>query len=122
MSRKTHRSRSRAHALVFAALGDPTRLALVATLSGGELHSIAQLTQSSRLTRGSRLTRQAITKHLHVLQHAGVVRCERRGRESLFAIEPEPLTAAIGYLESLSEQWDQALDRLKLFVKDKDTH
>jgi DNA-binding transcriptional ArsR family regulator len=116
MSRKTPSSRSarrRSHAPVFAALGDRTRLALVAKLSGGELYSISQLTE------GSRLTRQAVTKHLRVLQHAGMVRCMRRGRESLFAFNPEPLQEAKNYLESVSEQWDQSLARLKMFVEEE---
>ncbi|MGA2727719.1 MAG: metalloregulator ArsR/SmtB family transcription factor [Terracidiphilus sp.] len=115
MSRRTPNPRSarrRFHAPVFAALGDRTRLALVAKLSHGELHSISQLTQ------GSRLTRQAITKHLRVLEHAGVVRSMRRGRESLFAFNPEPLEDAKSYLESVSEQWDQTLARLKMFVEE----
>jgi DNA-binding transcriptional ArsR family regulator len=115
MSRKIPSSRlaqRRSHAPVFAALGDRTRLALVAKLSHGELHSISELTQ------GSRLTRQAITKHLHVLERAGMVRCMRRGRESLFAFNPEPLYEAKSYLESVSEQWDQALTRLKMLVEE----
>ncbi len=82
-------------------------------MSLGELYSISQLTQ------GSRLTRQAITKHLRVLEQAGMVRCMRRGRESLFAFNPEPLEEAKSYLESVSEQWDQALARLKIFVEDE---
>jgi DNA-binding transcriptional ArsR family regulator len=116
MSRKTPSSRSarrRSHAPVFAALGDRTRLALVAKLTEGELYSISELTQ------GSRLTRQAITKHLRVLEHAGIVRCMRRGRESQFAFNPEPLYEAKSYLESVSEQWDLALARLKMFVEEK---
>jgi DNA-binding transcriptional ArsR family regulator len=63
---------------MFAALGDETRLALVAELSGGQPRSIAQLTE------GSRLTRQAITKHLRVLQRARIVRNVRTGRENRF--------------------------------------
>jgi DNA-binding transcriptional ArsR family regulator len=114
MSRKIPKVRRRAYTPVFAALGDPTRLALVTTLSSGEARSIAQLTE------GSRLTRQAITKHLHVLADAGMVRCVRRGRESLFAFEPRPLTAAMSYLESVSERWDRALGRLKSFVEDEE--
>jgi DNA-binding transcriptional ArsR family regulator len=105
-------ARRRSHAPIFAALGDRTRLALVARLSQGELYSISQLTQ------GSRLTRQAITKHLRVLEDAGMVRRMRRGRESLFAFSPEPLDEAKSYLESVSEQWEQALARLKMFVED----
>ena len=98
---------------MFAALGDTTRLALVAKLSRGDLSSISQLTQ------GSRLTRQAVTKHLRVLERAGVLRSQRHGRESLFALNPEPLQAAKNYLESISAQWDHALARLKAFVEEE---
>ena len=103
--------RSRDFAPVFAALGDRTRLALIVRLSEGERHSISQLAQ------GSRLTRQAVTKHLHVLEHAGIVRCTRSGRESRFSLDPEPLTEARRYLDRVSEQWDQALSRLREFVE-----
>ena len=102
----------RAHASVFAALGDETRLSLVAKLSGGRPRSIAQLTV------GSRLTRQAITKHLRALESAGVVRSARYGRESLFEFDPAPMEEIRKYLDFVSEQWDQALDRLKAFVED----
>ena len=114
----SHRSRSalaaapRSHALVFAALGDETRLALVARLSRGESHSISQLTE------GSKLTRQAVTKHLHVLERAGVVRCVRAGRESLFAFNPEPIDEMRRYLDQVSELWDRKLARLKAFVEE----
>ena len=110
MSRRT-RSRialkRRAHAPVFAALGDKTRLSLVAQLCGGKPRSISQL------TRGSRLTRQAITKHLRVLEDAGVVRSVRSGRENLFEFHPEPIDELKKYLDLVSEQRDQALSRLK---------
>jgi DNA-binding transcriptional ArsR family regulator len=96
---------------VFAALGDETRLSLVAELSGGSPRSIAQLTQRRTLTR------QAVTKHLRVLEDAGLVRAVRRGRESLFELEPESLDEARSALESISQQWDQALARLKSFVE-----
>src|ERR1700679_3093427 len=101
----------RAHAPVFAALGDETRLALVSKLSDGRPHSISQLTE------GSRLTRQAITKHLRVLQKAGMVRCDRQGRESRFEFDPKPIEDIQRYLEFVSEQWDQTLSRLKAFVE-----
>ena len=104
----------RAHAPVspvFAALGDETRLSLVVKLSGGRAHSISQLTE------GSRLTRQAITKHLRVLESVGIVRCVRTGRESLYEFDPEPIGEIREYLELVSEQWDQALGRLKAFVE-----
>ena len=115
MSHKTRRSmvaKGRAHALIFAALGDETRLALVVRLSGGEPHSISQLTE------GSRLTRQAITKHLRVLENVGIVHAVRAGRESLFELDPKPLEEMKQYLDLVSEQWDQALARLKSFVED----
>lgn len=104
-------SQSRAPALIFAALGDATRLRLVARLCGGELRSI------SDLTRGSRLTRQAITKHLSVLQNAGVVCRFRSGRHSLFKFHPQPIDALRDYLDFVSEQWDHALARLKSLVE-----
>lgn len=98
--------------MVFAALGDETRLALVAKLSSGQPHSISQLTE------GSRLTRQAITKHLRVLEGVGIVRCTRAGRERLFEFDPKPIGEMKRYLDAVSEQWDQALSRLKAFVED----
>lgn len=99
------------NAPVFAALGDETRLRLLARLSGGDRWSI------SRLTEGSPLTRQAITKHLHVLEDAGLVRRERRGRESLYMLRPRPLDDAQRALETISRQWDDALARLKAYVE-----
>jgi len=98
-------------ASLFAALGDETRLSLIGKLSSGTPQSI------SRLAEGSALTRQAITKHLRVLEGARVVRSVRVGRESLFEFRPEPLKEAQSYLERVSEQWEDALGRLKLFVE-----
>ncbi len=92
-------------------MGDATRLALVAQLSAGEPRSIAQL------TAGSRLTRQAITKHLRVLEHAGIVHGTRCGRESLFELAPRPIEEMQDYLNDVSHQWDQAPARLKSFVE-----
>jgi len=109
-SRSTRRRQ--AYARAFAALGDGTRLALVAKLADGETHSIAQL------TTGSHLTRQAITKHLRVLQDVGLVRCTRAGRETRFEFNPQPIHETKQYLELVSAQWDQALSRLKAFVED----
>jgi len=100
-----------ARAPIFAALGDETRLALVAKLCRRQPYSISQL------THGSRLTRQAITKHLRVLESAGIVHSVRRGRESLFEFDPQPIEGIREYLDLVSEQWDQALSRLKSFVE-----
>ena len=114
MSRKGHSStaaRRQVHAPVFAALGDETRLSLVAKLCGGQPLSISQLTE------GSRLTRQAITKHLRVLERAEIVHSVRTGRESLFEFHPEPIDKIKSYLDLVSEQWDRTLSRLKSFVE-----
>jgi len=101
----------RAHAPDFAALGDETRLALIAKLCAGQSHSISQL------TKGSKLTRQAITKHLGVLESVGIVHSVRTGRESRFEFDPEPMEEMKKYLDLVSAQWDQALSRLKAFVE-----
>jgi DNA-binding transcriptional ArsR family regulator len=105
-------AKPRAGAPVFAALGDQTRLTLVARLCAGRPYSISQLTQ------GSQLTRQAITKHLRVLESVGMVHSVRTGRESLFEFDPQPIEGVKEYLDLVSQQWDQALSRLKSFVED----
>lgn len=121
MSRRSHKrspaklrvgsGSAQRYELLFSALGDKTRLALVARLSSGEPYSI------SRLTSGTRLTRQAITKHLRVLEGAGLVHSIRRGRESLFEFNPKPAVELKEYLEIISRQWDERLARLKKFVE-----
>jgi len=108
--RSTSAAKRRMQASVFAALGDETRLALVAKLAGGQPHSISQL------TKGSQLTRQAISKHLRVLKTAGMVQSVRAGRENRFAFSPRPIEEVQEYFDFVSEQWDQALSRLKSFV------
>ncbi len=100
-----------APAPVFAALGDQTRLKLVSRLSDGRPRSIAQLTD------GSGLTRQAVTKHLRVLEHAGLVRSRRIGRESRFEFTPRPVEDARAFLDRVSAQWDEAIASLKAFVE-----
>src|ERR1700689_1063809 len=92
---------------VFAALGDDTRLSLIAKLCAGPPYSISQLAE------GSRLTRQAITKHLRVLESVGIVHSLHKGRESLFEFDPKPVEESRKYLDFVSKQWDQALSRLK---------
>lgn len=101
----------RQRASVFAALGDETRLSVLAKLSNGQPQSI------SRLTAGTELTRQAVTKHLRVLADAGVVRNIRVGRENLFALELRPIEEVRDYLDQVSRQWDDALARLKAHVE-----
>lgn len=102
-----------AAAPIFAALGDPTRLSLLTRLSDGQARSIAAL------SAGAAMTRQAVTKHLRVLEKVGLVRSDRVGRESRYALRPEPLAAARSYLDEVSAQWDDALGRLKGFVEEQ---
>ena len=96
---------------VFAALGDGTRLDLVARLCGGEPLSITQL------SAGAAVTRQAITKHLHVLEEAGLVRGARRGREQRWELDPQKLDLARRCLEQIGREWESALGRLKDYVE-----
>lgn len=106
------RADSSSVASVFAALGDPTRLALLSRLADGPAQSVVEL------TRGTGLTRQGISKHLAVLEEAGVVSSTRVGRESRFAIQPAGLAEASRYLERASRQWDDAAARLRALVED----
>ena len=109
--RKTKQPALHRSAPVFAALGDPTRLRLVAALCAGGALSIAQL------TAGTAITRQAVTKHLEVLADAGLVRDVRQGRERLWELEPSRIDEARDALDAIAQQWDQALQRLKTFVE-----
>jgi DNA-binding transcriptional ArsR family regulator len=102
---------ARARAAVFAALGDETRLSLLARLCDGQRYSIAELTE------GTKLTRQAVTKHLRVLERVRIVHGTREGRQSLFQFNPQPVIEMKEYLERVATQWDSALARLKSFVE-----
>jgi DNA-binding transcriptional ArsR family regulator len=86
-------------ATIFAALGDPTRLRLVAVLCAGGAFSIAQLTANTLLTR------QAVTKHLQVLAGAGVVHDVKVGRERLWQLQPARLEEARRTLEIIGRHW-----------------
>lgn len=102
-------SESLAH--VFAALGDPTRLKLIAVLCAGGAFSIAQLTANTDISR------QGVTKHLQVLADAGVVRDVRMGRERLWQLEPAQIEEAKRTLEVIGRQWEVALGKLKAFAE-----
>lgn len=104
--------RSTASAPVFAALGDPQRMVLVSRLSQKGPLSLTDLTD------GSNITRQAVTKHLRVLEAAGLARCERSGRETRWQLDRRPLATARDHLDLIARQWDEALERLRRFVED----
>jgi DNA-binding transcriptional ArsR family regulator len=101
---------ARRAAPLFAALGDETRLLLVARLSANGPGSISALSQDAAVTR------QAVTKHLAVLADAGLARGHRRGRERIWQLEPQRLSEAREYLDQISRQWDVALRSLETFL------
>lgn len=97
---------------VFAALGETTRLRLVAKLCAEGPLSI------TRLSEGTGVTRQAITKHLHTLANAGLVQGNRSGRERIWELQTKRLEKARRCLDQISDQWDVAIARLKAFVEE----
>lgn len=97
---------------VLAALGDESRLQIVIKLCKGGPASI------TRLAQGADISRQAVTKHLHALSDAGLVRSERRGRERIWKLEPKRLEEVRRYLAQISAQWDDALIRLRARVEE----
>jgi DNA-binding transcriptional ArsR family regulator len=106
------RSAAAASAPVFAALGDPQRMVLVSRLSQKGPLSLTEL------ANGSSITRQAVTKHLRVLEAAGLAHSERSGRETRWELDRRPLAAARDHLDLISRQWDGAIERLRRFVED----
>ena len=97
---------------LFAALGDETRLRLLARLGRAGPQSI------TRLSAGMPVTRQAVTKHLRALEAAGLARARRHGRERVWTLEPARLDDAQRYLGMISAQWDSAIDRLRTYVEE----
>ena len=112
---KRHNSGSgagpKSSAPLFAALGDTTRLRLVTRLCNTGPMSIASL------TAGSKVTRQAITKHLRMMEEAGLLLSTRQGRESIWELDQQRIQEARRYLKMISRQWDDAIDRLKDLVE-----
>lgn len=98
-------------AVIFAALGDPTRLSLVEKLMDKQAYSISSLTENTKISR------QAITKHLTVLENVELVSKLKRGRESLYVLNPKPLQTIQEYLDIIAKQWEHSLSRLKMFAE-----
>ncbi|MCV7401470.1 helix-turn-helix transcriptional regulator [Mycobacterium fragae] len=101
-----------APAPLFDALGDPNRLRIVVRLCDGGPSSTSQVSQAVPVTR------QAATKHLELLQAAGLVSSSRRGRERIWTLQTRPLAQASDYLNQLSRRWDAAVDRLRAYVEE----
>lgn len=110
-TRTPARESSRSTAPLFAALGDETRLRLIAVLCAGAPVSI------SRLTSGTNISRQAVTKHLHVLADVGLVRDVKVGRERRWQFDPGQLAEARRALDAIAGEWDIALAKLKQAVE-----
>lgn len=98
---------------LFAALSDSTRLQLVAQLSREGPQSISALAEDATISR------QAVTKHLRVLEEAGLAASRREGRERIFELRPQRLAAVHRYLDQIARQWDEAVDRLKVYVEEE---
>jgi DNA-binding transcriptional ArsR family regulator len=98
-------------AVVFAALGDVTRLNLVRRLSDGKSRSIASLVADTEISR------QAVSKHLKVLEHAGLIAVDRVGWEARLTLRPAQIAAAQACLTDVAARWDAALLRLKAHLE-----
>jgi DNA-binding transcriptional ArsR family regulator len=101
-----------ANAPLFDALGDPNRLRIISRLCDGGPSSTTDVTEVVSVSR------QAVTKHLLLLESVGLVSSERHGRERIWRVQPEPLTDASDYLTGLSQRWDRAIERLRIYVED----
>jgi DNA-binding transcriptional ArsR family regulator len=90
---------------LFGALADPTRRAMLRSLSQGE-HSIGELAAPFRMSFA------AASKHVKVLEHAGLVRRTVRGRSHFCRLDPQPLAAADEWLRFYEQFWRSSLDAL----------
>lgn len=100
---------------VFAALGDATRAGILRRLAREGRLSLTQL------ARGAPITRQAVSRHVAVLEAAGLVAARRAGREVQLSLIPAPLARAADWLNEVDAAWDRALERLALQVEDDGT-
>jgi DNA-binding transcriptional ArsR family regulator len=92
---------------VFAALADPTRRGILRTVSArGPLTATA-------LAAELPISRQAVAKHLGLLRDAGLVRADRRGRETCFSADPKPLDDLASWATQTGRRWERRLARLR---------
>jgi DNA-binding transcriptional ArsR family regulator len=95
------------------ALADPTRRAILDRLSRGE----ARVTE---LARPFAMSLNAVSKHIRVLEGAGLVRRRRAGREHVLAIDPRPLDEATAWIEARRAEWTGRLEALDALLRDED--
>ncbi len=94
---------------VYAAIADPTRRAILGVLAGGQLNV-------GSVARRFPISFNAVSKHLKVLERAGLVRRRVRGREHWLRLRPEPLRQATRWLEHYREFWEARLDALEALL------
>ena len=94
----------------FAALADPTRRAILARLALGE-------TSVSELAKLFTMSLPAVSKHLKVLENAGLIRRSREAQWRPCRIEPEALKEVDGWLEQYRRLWEERFDRLDAYLK-----
>ncbi|MGH9038576.1 MAG: ArsR/SmtB family transcription factor [Acidimicrobiia bacterium] len=96
---------------VFEALADATRRQVVRRLAEGGPATATELAGSLPVTR------QAVAKHLATLAEAGLVTCDRQGRELRYQLTPEPLSEAVSWMASVGSQWDARLQALSSYLE-----
>jgi DNA-binding transcriptional ArsR family regulator len=101
---------------IFAALADPMRRTLLVNLAENSPKTATQLAEEYR-----NITRQGILKHLNILEHAGLVAVNQKGREKRYSFTPEPLGEVDEWIKAISAKWDERLLRLKLLVESEDS-
>lgn len=94
----------------FAALADPTRRAILARLSLGE-SSVTELAEPFQMSL------PAVTKHLKVLEKAGLITRGRAAQWRPCKLKAQPLQEAVGWLEQYRQFWEQRLDRLEAYLQ-----
>lgn len=97
-----------------AALADPTRRAIVARLTAGDA-------RVGEIAGPFEMSLNAVSKHLKILENAGLVRREVRGREHWLSFDGAPLTAASDWIDHYREFWEGRLDALAGFLRDNKT-
>ena len=100
---------------IFAALADPMRRELLANLAENSPRTATQFAQEY-----SHITRQGILKHLNVLEEAGLVTVQQKGREKRYSLTPAPLDELDAWIKALEAKWDARLLRLKTLLENED--
>jgi DNA-binding transcriptional ArsR family regulator len=93
----------------FAALADPTRRAILARLAVGE-------TSMTELARPFTMSLPGVSKHLRVLERAGLIARGRVAQRRPCRLQPASLRLAVDWLEECRRSWEQSLDRLEIYL------